>query len=141
MLLAPTFLLAPPQSPHVSRKPARPSDSDSPALKCFEVSLSPFYMGMMTRLVLTTPRLDVKIVFFCLSRLSRHYLPPVGASGEKDESEVRKSRAVQKGETAHSGHLSGASPCERAAESRTSKTSQGRKTWGTLFGARRARLE
>ena len=25
--------------------------------------------------------------FFCLKRLSRHYLPPVAASGEKDESE------------------------------------------------------
>ena len=34
--------------------------------------------------------------FFCLGCLSRHYLPPVAASGEKDESEVRTSRAVQK---------------------------------------------
>ena len=34
---------------------------------------------------------------FCLKRLSRHYLPPVAASGEKDESEVRTSRTVQKG--------------------------------------------
>ena len=36
--------------------------------------------------------------FFCLSRLSRHYLPPVAASGEKDESEVRTLRTVQKGD-------------------------------------------
>ena len=35
-------------------------------------------------------------LFFCLLRLSRHYLPPVAASGEKDESEVRTSRAIQK---------------------------------------------
>ena len=35
--------------------------------------------------------------FFGLERLGRHYLPPVAASGEKDESEVRKSRTVQKG--------------------------------------------
>ena len=35
--------------------------------------------------------------FFGLARLSRHYLPPVAASGEKDESEVRTSRTVQKG--------------------------------------------
>ena len=33
--------------------------------------------------------------FFCLSRLSRHYLPPVAASGEKDESEVRTSRRLK----------------------------------------------
>ena len=32
-----------------------------------------------------------------LSLLSRHYLPPVAASGEKDESDVRTSRTVQKG--------------------------------------------
>ena len=29
------------------------------------------------------------LLFFCLERLSRHYLPPVAASGEKDESKVR----------------------------------------------------
>ena len=38
----------------------------------------------------------VAIHFFCLGLLSRHWLPPVAASGEKDESEVRTSRAVQK---------------------------------------------
>ena len=37
------------------------------------------------------------LFFFGLKRLSRHYLPPVAASGEKDESEVRTSRTVQKG--------------------------------------------
>ena len=35
-------------------------------------------------------------ILFCLGRLSRHYLPPVAVSGEKEESEVRTSRAVQK---------------------------------------------
>ena len=35
------------------------------------------------------------LFFFCLKRLSRHYLPPVADYGEKDESEVRKSRTVQ----------------------------------------------
>ena len=29
-------------------------------------------------------------LFFCLVRLSRHYLPPVADYGEKNESEVRK---------------------------------------------------
>ena len=38
-----------------------------------------------------------QVRFFCLKRLSRHYLPPVAASGEKDESEVRTSRTAQKG--------------------------------------------
>ena len=37
-----------------------------------------------------------RLSLFCLERLSRHYLPPVAASGEKDESEVRTSGAVQK---------------------------------------------
>ena len=37
------------------------------------------------------------LLLFCLKRLSRHYLPPVAASGEKDESEVRTSRTIQKG--------------------------------------------
>ena len=36
-------------------------------------------------------------LFFCLLRLSRHYLPPVADYGEKDEREVRRSRTVQKG--------------------------------------------
>ena len=35
-------------------------------------------------------------LFFCLTRLSRHYLPPVADYGEKQESEVRKSPTVQK---------------------------------------------
>ena len=35
------------------------------------------------------------LAFFCLERLSRHQLPPVAASGEKDESEIRTQRAVQ----------------------------------------------
>ena len=44
--------------------------------------------------------------FFCLSRLSRHYLPPVAPSGEKDESEVRSHDCTERvSETAHSEHL------------------------------------
>ena len=39
----------------------------------------------------------VTLFFLCLERLSRHYLPPVAASGEKDESEVRTSHTIPKG--------------------------------------------
>ena len=43
------------------------------------------------------PMLGSSLVLFCLKRLSRHYLLLVAASGEKDESEVRTSRTVQRG--------------------------------------------
>ena len=42
-------------------------------------------------------RTDKVFFFFCLKRLSRHYLPPVADYREKDEREVRKSHTVQKG--------------------------------------------
>ena len=41
--------------------------------------------------------------FFCLERLSRHYLPPVAASGEKDESGVKDDDCTGTVKRAHLG--------------------------------------
>ena len=64
---------------------------------------------------------------FFLTRLSRHYLPPVAASGEKDESEVRTSRLYRRGETALSEHL-------RSAEGATKQSADCREQGSTYDG-------
>ena len=46
---------------------------------------------------LVHPPPEASIHFFCLTRLSRHYLPPVADYGERGKSVVRSLLTVQKG--------------------------------------------